>query len=326
MIESAAQARRGHGGDSYTVAIIGAGAVGATTAYALMMRGLARRIMLHDIVAERAEAEADDLSHGCMYVPSVEVQPGSLDDCAGARVVIVTAGAKQKPGQSRLELVGVNVGIFSKLIPKLVEVAPEAILLIVTNPVDVLTYAAQKLIGGGAERIFGTGTVLDTSRFRYLIAQRIGVAVGNVHAHIVGEHGDSEVPLWSSVRIGNIRLDEFRPSGLAGLSEEDRTEIAQDVRQAAGRIIRDKGATNWAIGLTTARIVEAIARDETAILTVSRLLRDYCGIDDVCLSVPSLVSARGVGDALVPDYDEQELTALRKSAAVIKDVIRQAGL
>ncbi|HUW84093.1 MAG TPA: L-lactate dehydrogenase [Phycisphaerae bacterium] len=325
MIESAGQARAGHGADPYTVAVIGAGSVGATTAYALMMRGLARRIVLNDVVAERAEAEADDLAHGCMYVPSVEVQAGSLDDCAGARVVIVTAGAKQKPGQSRLELVGVNVGIFRNLIPKLVEVAPEAILLIVTNPVDVLTYAARKLIGG-AQRIFGTGTVLDTSRFRYLIAQRMGVAVGNVHAHIVGEHGDSEVPLWSSARIGNISLDEFRPSGLSRLTDNDRAEIARDVRQAAGRIIRDKGATNWAIGLTTARIVEAIARDETAILTVSRLLRDYCGIDDVCLSVPSLVSARGVGDALVPDYDRTELTALRKSAAVIQDVIRQAGL
>jgi L-lactate dehydrogenase len=290
-----------------------------------MMRGLARRIVLNDVVAERAEAEADDLAHGCMYVPSVEVQAGSLDDCAGARVVIVTAGAKQEPGQSRLDLVGVNVGIFRGLIPKLAEVAPDAILLIVTNPVDVLTYAAQKLVGG-ARRTFGTGTVLDTSRFRYLIAQRLGVAVGNVHAQIVGEHGDSEVPLWSSARIGNIALDEFRPSGLEPLTDDDRTEIARDVRQAAGRIIRDKGATNWAIGLTTARIVEAIARDETAILTVSRLLKDYCGIDDVCLSVPSLVSARGVGDALVPDYNRSELTALRESAAVIQDVIRQAGL
>lgn len=325
MVESAGQARAGHPADPYTVAVIGAGAVGATTAYALMMRGIARRIVLNDVMAERAEAEADDLAHGCMYVPSVEVQAGDLDDCAGARVVIVTAGAKQKPGQSRLELVGVNVGIFRNLIPKLTEMAPQAILLIVTNPVDVLTYAAQKL-GGGARRIFGTGTVLDTSRFRYLIAQRMGVAVGNVHAHIVGEHGDSEVPLWSSARIGNIALDEFRPSGLSPLTDDDRAEIAQDVRQAAGRIIRDKGATNWAIGLTTARIVEAIARDETAILTVSRLLRNYCGIDDVCLSVPSLVSAHGVGDALVPDYDQTELTALRKSATVIQDVIRQAGL
>jgi len=229
------------------VAIIGTGSVGATIAYALLMRGLARELVLIDRVTDKARAEAMDLNHGAMFVRPVDVRDGTLADCAGARVVVITAGAKQQPGQSRLELAGANAALFRELIPAVLRAAPDALLLIVSNPVDVLTDLALRLSGLPAGRVIGSGTVLDTSRFRFLIGRYFNVSVSNVHAYIIGEHGDSEVALWSSAQIGNVRLTDLALPDRPPLNDESKRAIVEGVRGAAGAVIRAKGATNWAI-------------------------------------------------------------------------------
>jgi L-lactate dehydrogenase len=305
---------------SNRISIIGAGAVGSSIAFAAMLRGLANRIVLQDKQAHKAQAEAKDLAQGRMFAAPVEVVSGDLDACAGSRVIVVTAGAKQKPGESRLELAGRNAAIFRELIPALDAVALDALLLIVSNPVDVLTHLAHQLTNRPAGRVFGSGTVLDTSRFRHLIAGHINVAVANVHAYIVGEHGDSEVPVWSTAHVGNVPLRDWRSADGKRMTDADRETIAEQVRGAAGEIIAAKGATNWAVALAVVRILVALLRDENAILTVSRPLDDYQGIRDVSLAVPSIVSAKGVEAALPLDYDDHERAALIASA----DVVRRA--
>lgn len=308
------------------VAIIGAGSVGATIAYSMMLQGLSSQITLIDLNREKCEAEVKDLIHGLRFVPSVRVRAGEIEDCAGADIVVVTAGAKQKPGQSRLDLTQTNVDIFRRMIPAIADAAPDAILLVVSNPVDVLTYAAGKLHGAGPQRVIGSGTVLDTSRFVTLIAERIGVNVRNVHAHIVGEHGESELPLWSSAHISNIPLDRFSPLGRGPLTYQERHDIVENVRCAAGQIIAAKGATNWAIGLATARIVEAVLRNENAILTVSRCLDDFHGISGVCLSVPCLVNRSGAMPLQSVTLSDLELRELMKSGDIVREAARSAGL
>ncbi|HSU74696.1 MAG TPA: L-lactate dehydrogenase, partial [Terrabacter sp.] len=264
--------------------IVGAGAVGATLAYAALMRGVAQTVSLFDVNAAKVHAEALDLSHGIQFVPMAHVE-GSDDVgvLADSDVIVFTAGAKQKPGQSRLDLAESTIGIVRAILPRLVEVAPEAVHIMVTNPVDVVTYAALKVSGLPPERLFGSGTVLDSSRLRFLLAEHTGVAAQSVHAYVVGEHGDSELPLWSSASIGSVPLLQWRtPDGRIALDEEARGRIATDVVQSAYRVIEGKGATNYAIGLAATRIVEAVLYDERRILPVSSLLDDYHGISDVC--------------------------------------------
>lgn len=308
------------------VAIIGAGSVGATIAYACMMRGVAKHLVLYDIAQTKVDAEVLDLNHGLQFVPMAKVE-GSTDIavCSGASVVVVTAGAKQKIGQTRMELAGANAQICKSLIPAIQAVAPDAILLMVTNPVDVITYIAQKISGLPTGQVFGSGTVLDSSRFRFLIAQRCNVAVQNVHAYIAGEHGDSEIPLWSSASIANIPLHDWAVPGHGKLTVRDRTEIFQNVKNAAYQIIQGKGATNYAIGLATARILEALVHNEQRILPVSSRLTDYRGISDVCLSVPSIVNGKGVEQALPIPLNDAELAGLQNSAATIQGACRQLG-
>lgn len=307
------------------IAIIGAGTVGATIAYATMLQGLTHEIVLIDSATAKAEAEAKDLMHGSMFVPSVEIASGGLNDCRGASVTVITAGAKQKPGQTRLDLVATNTGILREIIPAVLAVAPETLLLIVSNPVDVLTYISLRLSGMPRERVIGSGTVLDTSRFRSLLAKRMNVAVANIHAYIVGEHGDSEVPLWSSAQIGNVPIERFASPLCPALTDAERSEIFRNVRDAAAQVIAAKGATNWAVGLAVARILEAILRNEQAVLTVSSLIQDYHGIADVCLSVPCLTGARGVGAPLPLPCSDAELAALRRSAELLKTTARDVG-
>lgn len=303
------------------VAIIGTGSVGATIAYVLLMRGLARELVLIDKQADKARAEAMDLNHGAMFVPPVAVRDGTIDDCAGARVVVITAGAKQQPGQSRLELADANARLFSRLIPEVVRVSPDALLLIVSNPVDVLTELALRWSGLPERRVIGSGTVLDTSRFRFLIGRHFNVSVSNVHAYIIGEHGDSEVALWSSAQIGNVPLADLTPPDRPALNDETKRVIVEGVRGAAGAVIRAKGATNWAIGLSVAKILEALLRDERVVLTVSRRLEGYLGVEGVCLSVPCVVSREGAESCLTVACDPDELAAFRRSA----DIVRSAG-
>src|SRR5687767_2497765 len=308
------------------IAIVGAGSVGATVAYACLIRGVGKQIAIYDVNRKKVDAEVLDLNHGLQFVPMAIVE-GSDDVavCSGADVVVVTAGAKHKPGQTRMDLAGANAAICRDLIPKLVNVAPNAVLLLVTNPVDVITYVTLKLSGLPARRVLGSGTVLDSSRFRFLIARRCNVAVQNVHAYIAGEHGDSEIPLWSSASIANVPLKDWAVPGHGKLTVRDRVEIFENVKTAAAQIIEGKGATNYAIGLATAKILEAILHDEQRVLPVSSLLKDYQGIDDVCLSVPSIVNRGGVEQALHVPLNDAELAGLKNSADTIHGAIRSLG-
>jgi L-lactate dehydrogenase len=308
------------------IAIVGAGSVGATIAYACMIRGVAKQIALYDVNRAKVEAEVLDLNHGMQFVPMATIS-GSDDVavCADADVIVITAGAKQKPGQTRLALAAANAEICKTLVPQLVGLAPNAILLLVTNPVDVITYVTLKVSGFPARRVLGSGTVLDSSRFRFLIAQRCRVAVQNVHAYIAGEHGDSEVPLWSSASIANIPLHQWAVPGHGKLTVRDRTEIFQNVKRAAYQIIQGKGATNYAIGLATAKILESLLHNENRVLPVTSLLSDYRGISDVCLSVPSIVNGAGVETALPVPMNEAEEAGLRNSAEVVRDAARSLG-
>jgi len=310
------------------LAVVGAGAVGATVAYAALMRGAARTVALYDVNKAKVEAEALDLGHGIQFMPMAEVV-GSDDVavCADADVVVVTAGAKQRPGQSRLDLAEATISLTRMILPPLVEVAPNAVFIMVTNPVDIVTYAAQKISGLPPARLFGSGTVLDSSRLRYLIAQHTGVAVQNVHAYMAGEHGDSEFPLWSSASIGGVPLPEWRGSRSSGpLTAEVREKIARTVIESAYKIIEGKGATNYAVSLAVSRIIEAILKDERRVLPVSSLLQDYHGISDMCLSVPTVIGRGGAERELEVPMSDDELASLRSSAESLKAVARRFGL
>jgi L-lactate dehydrogenase len=310
------------------LAIVGAGAVGSTLAYAALMRGAARTVAMLAVTRAKVEAEVLDLQHGIQFMPMAKVE-GSDDVavCAGADVVVVTAGAKQKQGQTRLDLAEGTIGLMRTVLPGLVEVAPDAVYVMVTNPVDIVTYAAQKYSGLSPQQLFGSGTVLDSSRLRFLVAQHCGVAAQNVHAYVAGEHGDTEIPLWSSARIGGVPLLEWTGlSGRAPLTEEIRAQIAEEVVRSAYRIIDGKGATNYAVALAGTRIIEAILGDEHRILPVSSLLEDYHGISDVCLSVPSLVDRRGCAGQIEVPLSGTELEGLRASADSLRAVARRFGL
>ena len=310
------------------LAIVGAGAVGSTLAYAALARGAARTVALLDTNKQKVEAEALDLSHGMMFIPPAEViGSDDVEVCRDADVVVVTAGAKQQPGQTRLDLAGATISLTRKILPGLVNVAPNAVYIMVTNPVDVVTYAAQKISGLPAHQVFGSGTVLDSSRLRAALALHCGVAVGNIHAHVIGEHGDSELPLWSNATIGGMPLLEWEPlAGHAPLDAAARERIARDVVDSAYRIIAGKGATNYAIGLATTRIIEAVLKDEHRVMSVSTLLHDYQGVSDVCLSVPTVVERCGVGAQLSVPMSADEIAGFRASAESVRAIQRQFGL
>ncbi|MFI2102225.1 L-lactate dehydrogenase [Isoptericola sp. NPDC019693] len=319
-----AQARR----PTAKVAVVGAGAVGATLAYAVLMRGAAREVVLYDIDTAKVRAQALDLAHGIQFMPMAHVVgTDEIAACAGADVVVVTAGAKQRPGQTRMDLAGSTVGLVRTLMPQLVDVAPDAVYVMVTNPVDVVTWAALRFSGLPRAQVLGSGAVLDSSRFRYLIARHVGVAVQNVHAYIAGEHGDTAVPLWSSATIGGVPLLDLGPlDGRATLTEAARDAIAHDVVHSAYEIIAGKGATSYAIGLASSRIVEAVVNDEHRVMPVSSLMTDQHGMGDVCLSMPTMVSHAGAGTVLPTPMSGAELAALRHSAETLRAAARQLGL
>lgn len=295
--------------------VVGAGSVGSSVAYAALIRGSARHVALYDIATAKVEAEVLDLAHGTQFTGSSDIVGGSdISVAAGSHVVVITAGAKQNPGQTRIELAEVNAGIIRRMMPDLLEVAPNAIYVIVTNPCDVLTVIAQEETGLPPERIFASGTVLDTSRLRWKLGERAGVSTASVHAHIIGEHGDTEFPLWSRATIGTVPILDWETPGHPRFTLDELQEIAVDVRDAAYKVILGKGATNYAIGLSSARIVEAILRDEHAVMPVSTVLRDFHGLDGVALSVPSIVSAAGAVPIRNTSFSEHELALLRQSA------------
>ena len=306
------------------IAIVGVGNVGASFAYALLFRGLAAEIVLIDANAAKAEGEAMDLNHAVPFTHSTRIWSGDYSDCAGAAVTVIAAGAAQKPGETRLDLVKKNAHIFASIVPKVVKHNPDGILLIATNPVDVLSYVSWKLSGLPAERVIGSGTILDTARFRYLLSQHFNVDARSVHGFIVGEHGDSEVPVWSLTNIAGMRLTEYTRHNDAKCSPEQMEHIFAQTRDAAYEIIHRKGATYYAVAAGLLSITEAILRDQSTVLSVSSLVRGLYGIEDVYLSLPTVLHRGGVERVIHLELSADEEAKLRDSARVLRETI--AGL
>jgi len=308
------------------VAVVGVGNVGATFAYTLLLSGLAAEIVLIDSNHAKAEGEAMDLNHAVPFTHPTRVWAGDYSDCAGAAVTVLTAGGGQKPGETRLDLVKKNAAIWRKIVPEIAENNPHGILLIATNPVDVLTYSAWKLSGLPAERVIGSGTILDTSRFRYLLSQHFGVDARSVHAFIIGEHGDSEVPVWSSANIAGMRLPDFCKAQDIAFDRQAMENIFLQTRDAAYRIIERKGSTYYAVAAGLMRITQAILRDQSTVLSVSSLIENYHGLNDVCFSLPTVIDRGGVEKVLQLELDKEEMEKLRHSAHVLKTTIGSLGL
>ncbi|MBQ2603422.1 MAG: L-lactate dehydrogenase [Clostridia bacterium] len=302
-------------------AIIGCGFVGSASAFALMESGLFSEIVLIDADKNKAEGEALDISHGLPFAKPMQIYAGDYENLADAAVIIVTAGAGQKPGETRLDLVKKNVGIFKSIIPQIVKYNKDGILLIVANPVDILTYTAAKLSGLPSNRVFGSGTVLDTARLKYLLGEHLGVDNRSVHAFIIGEHGDSEIAAWSSANVSGIPINNFCEMRGHYHHLEAMRKIADDVKNSAYEIIEKKKATYYGIAMSVKRICEAIVRDEKSILPISTVQTGENGIDGVALSMPAIVGKNGV-EALVPiELNDEEKADLLKSANTLKSVI-----
>ncbi len=308
---------------SVRVAIVGVGNVGATFAYALLLSGLAAEIVLIDANHARAEGEAMDLNHTVPFAHPTRIWAGTYPDCAGAAVTVIAAGSNQKPGETRLDLVKRNATIFQQIVPEVARQNPGGILLIATNPVDVLTYISWKLSGLPAQRVIGSGTILDTARFRYLLSQHFGVDPRSVHAYIIGEHGDSEVPVWSLANIAGMRLPVFCAAQGIDCDDAAMERIFEQTRDAAYQIIQRKGATYYAVAAGLMRIVEAILRDQNTVLSISSLIQGYQDIHDVCLSLPVVIDRGGVQRYLKLDLSQDEIAGLRHSADVLKGIASQ---
>jgi L-lactate dehydrogenase len=308
------------------VAVVGVGSVGATFTYALLLSGLAAEIVLIDANRAKAEGEAMDLNHTVPFAYPTRVWAGDYSDCAGAAVTVLAAGGNQKPGETRLDLLQKNASIWRNIVPQVAKHNPEGILLIATNPVDVLTYAAGKLSGLPWERVIGSGTILDTSRFRYLLSQYFGVDARSVHAFIIGEHGDSEVPVWSSANIAGMRLSQFCKAQGIPDDRQAMENIFLQTRDAAYHIIERKGATYYAVAAGLMRITQAILRDQSTVLSVSSLVHDYHALNDVCFSLPTVVDRGGVEQVLHLELDKEEIEKLCRSGALLKTTIKSLGL
>ena len=306
------------------VGIIGCGFVGSSSAFALMQSGLFSEMVLNDVDTERAEGEALDISHGLPFAKPMKIYAGGYDDMMDCSIIVITAGAGQKPGETRLDLVKKNVGIFKGIIPEIAKRKYEGILLIVANPVDILTYAAIKLSGFPENRVFESGTVLDTARLKYLLGEHLSIDNRSVHAFIIGEHGDSEIAAWSSANVSGIPLNDF--CELRGHIEHDASmqRIAEDVKNSAYEIIKKKKATYYGIAMSVRRICEAIIRDEKSILPVSSMQHGEFGISGVSLSIPAIVGRQGVERVVPIDLSPEEKKELIASADTLKKVIKDS--
>ncbi|MBQ3063914.1 MAG: L-lactate dehydrogenase [Clostridia bacterium] len=306
-------------------AIVGCGNVGATTAFSLMKSGLFSEMVLIDIDKRRAHGEAADLSHGLPFLAPMDIYAGEWRDVAGAGIIIIAAGVAQKPGETRLDLLRANTRIFSDILGEVCKYNNEAILLVVTNPVDVLTEITRRLSGFPATRVIGSGTVLDSARLKYLLGKRLGVDSRNIHAFIIGEHGDSELPVYSSANISGIDFNHFC-TPVEGLNLETLEEIFVEVRDAAYGIISAKGATYYAIAEAVRRIVTAIVRDEETVLPISVMADGHYGLSDLSISLPAVVGRRGVLRVLEMSLDDTERQRLFASAAQIKEALNSLGV
>lgn len=307
-------------------AIIGCGFVGSATAFALMQSKLFSEIVLLDANADKATGEAMDIAHGIPFAGQMKIYAGDYGDIGDASVVIVTAGANQKPDETRLDLVHKNVGIYKSIIPQIVACGFGGILLIVSNPVDILTYAAVKLSGFPEHRVIGSGTVLDTARLKYALGEHLSVDSRSVHSFIIGEHGDSEIAAWSSTNVSGIPVNDFCEMRGHFDHEQSMERIAANVKNSAYEIIAKKQATYYGIAMSVKRICECIVRDEKSILPVSSMLHGLYGIDDIALSMPAIVGADGIETHVPISLDEKETAALLASAKTLKEVAQSLDL
>lgn len=303
------------------ISIIGAGSIGATTAFALLQKGVATEIVINDINQEKALGEVLDLIHGASLCKPCNITLGTLQDTANSDIIIITAGLAQKPGETRLDLVDKNYNIFKSFIPTLAKLSPNSILLVVSNPVDILSYVTYKLSGFPKNRVIGSGTVLDTARLRSLLGKYFEIDGRNVEGYVLGEHGDSEFVSWSSLSIGNIPVRDFSKQFNIEWDAESKDVIATDVKNAAYEVINRKGATAFSVALALVRIVEAILGDEKSILTVSTLLDNYFGISDLYLSVPTIVGKHGIEKVLNISLSKDEEEKFINSANLMKEYI-----
>jgi L-lactate dehydrogenase len=303
------------------VAIVGAGRVGSTCAYALLLQRLASEIVLICENHEHAEGEAMDLNHGMLFAKPARIWAGDYSDCAGADIVVLAAGVAQCPGETRMDLLRRNAALFQEIVPQVMQYAQDPIFIVVTNPVDVLTYLTWEISGLPASHVLGSGTVLDTARVRYLLSQHFHVEPRSVHAFVIGEHGDSQVVVWSLANIAGIRLDDYSQINRGALSEDIKDKIASNTRTAAYEVIRRKGATFYAIAAGVVRIVEAITHNENSVLTVSGLALGLYGFNDVCLSLPSVINTQGIARMLELPLSEEERAALEISVQAIRSAI-----
>ena len=305
------------------VGIIGCGFVGAASAFSLMQSGLFTEMVLIDSDQARAEGEALDISHGVPFAKPMKIYAGGYDDIKDAGLIIITAGANQKPGETRLDLVKKNISIFKSIIPEITKRDFKGILLIVANPVDILTSVALKLSGYTPNRVFGSGTVLDTARLKYNLGQHLDVDSRSVHAFIIGEHGDSEIAAWSCANVSGIQLDKFCEMRGHYNHQEATKRIAEEVKNSAYEIISRKKATYYGIAMSVKRICEAIVRNEKSILPISALMNGEYGISGVALSMPAIVNRNGVETHVPLQLNEEEVTALKKSADTLKKILEE---
>lgn len=302
-------------------AIIGCGFVGTSIAFTLVQKGIFSELVLVDVNKDKAEGEVMDLSHGLSFAKEMEIKAGGYEDIADCAMIIITAGANQKPGETRLDLVHKNVAIYKSIIPEIVKYNKEAILLIVSNPVDIMTYVALKLSGYPKQRVIGSGTVLDTARLKYHLSRHLNVDSKSIHAFIIGEHGDSELALWSSANVSGIPLNHF--CELRGYYDHEAAtdRIYKDVRDSAYEIIGKKGATYYGVAMAVARIVECIIRNEHSILPVSVYMEGLYGLKDLCISIPTVVGQNGAEKILDIPLDDEEMEKLLKSTQELKAVL-----
>jgi L-lactate dehydrogenase len=308
------------------IAIIGTGRVGASCAYALQMRGVASEIVLINANRQRAEGEAMDINHGSLFTKPVRVWAGDYRDCRDADIVVLAAGAAQKPGDTRLELLRNNATILERTLAPALKYLEDSILLVAANPVDVLTYLAWRMTGLPSNQIIGSGTILDTARFRFLLGQHFGIEPHSIHAYVIGEHGDSQVPLWSLANIAGVRLDEYAVLNGKPLDGSHRQTIAENTRRAAYEIIKRKAATYYAIAAGLVRIIEAIVRNEKSVLTVSGVVDGTRGLAGVAVSLPRVIDRHGIAGTLALPLSGEEEAALNRSAQVIREAVLSLAL
>lgn len=308
------------------VVIIGCGFVGAASAFSLMQSGLFSEMVLIDANKERAEGEALDISHGVSFAKPMKIYAGDYEDIDGASLIIITAGTNQKDGETRLDLVKKNIGIYKSIIPEITKRKFNGILLIVSNPVDILTAVAQKLSGYSEHRVIGSGTVLDSARLKYEIGNHLDIDTRSVHAFIIGEHGDSEIAAFSSANISGIKLDDFCEMRNHFNHKEAREEIANKVKNSAYEIISKKKATYYGIAMAVKRICEAIVRDEKSILPISAMMHGEYGISDVALSMPAIIGKNGMETHVPIKLDEEEETKLKQSAEILKKILTENNI